>query len=136
MRDPTSGMAVLPRFSKIPAVLETTPLMTLGTSGRLLVMTLKRYLGTCFGLTFILVLVTLTVFSMDEPLSVMAIVFLAFACAVMNTFVQIYPVAAATTPLAKRTSFWAYKWSNTLFLIFPACLVLIGLPLLWSNAAG
>lgn len=83
-----------------------------------------------------MVLVTLIAFSVDEPLSAMAILILASMCAVMNTFVQIYPVASATTPLAARTSFWSYKWSNALFLFFPACLILIGLPLLWSNAVG
>lgn len=91
-------------------------------------MPLKRYLLICFAATFVMVFLALLLMPRDEPVPVQAVLIFSLVIACINTFVQILPVAAATVPVAQRTSFWAYKWTNALFLGLPAAFFVVGLP--------
>ena len=102
-------------------------------------MPLKRYLLVCSALIFLMlmsIMAATTLVSPDGSPTIWEGVLIASVGSALGTFVQVLPVAALTTPVAKRTSFWAYRWSNSFFIFAPAVCVFIGLPLIWRLDLG
>jgi hypothetical protein len=61
----------------------------------------------------------------EQTLTLADWVVFAAICATANTFINIWP-KARKVPLEKRTSFWAYRWSNIFNLGLPGAAIMIG----------